>query len=113
MTADITSIMLDELKKLTYQLRNEHAWIFNACCDASRAGRGKIATARNAARARLIAWLQTDGAAWYAQEIGFVSVTAYRARIVELESELAKLKTCDTCESHATRHVCITHCHRT
>lgn len=33
-------------------------------------------------------------------------------RIGELEHEIDKLKTCDTCSDSATRHVCAHHCYR-
>lgn len=107
MSTELTDAMLEELKRDFCVDTGPLAWVFAACCDASQPG-----VSMEAARVRLAEWLSSDDCLSTARSIGFVCVGTLQARVRDLEDELAGLKTCDTCEEPAIRHVCHRHCYR-
>ncbi|HEU4727714.1 MAG TPA: hypothetical protein VFT22_07490 [Kofleriaceae bacterium] len=112
MGTELTDAMLDDLKRDFCVETGPLAWVFAACCDASQPGVSlQAGRERTAARARLTEWLSSDDGLSTARSIGFVCVATLEERVRELEAELSDLKTCDTCEEPATRHVCRHHCH--
>lgn len=113
MSTELTDAMLEELQRDFCVDTGPLAWVFVACCEASQPGVSlEAGRERAAARARLTDWLTSEDGLQTARSIGFVCVGTLQERVRELEAELANLKTCDTCEEPATRHVCRHHCYR-
>lgn len=81
MSTVLTDTMIEELKQdFCLYTSGPLTWVFATCCDASQTGVSlEAGRERDAARARLTAWLNSDDGLSTARGLGFICVGTLQA----------------------------------